>query len=233
MMYAEVGFAGIRGLRLAPVPTRKPHPAMHAPDRVPWPWTKPGSFVSYRSGWAVPFHGPLRLDFLMVMETSPSVTAIQAWPIELDCWDGTRPFVHVPDFLVVTRNGKFLADVEADRTAATPDGVARYAAVKAAARRAGFRHRVFTERSARVEPRLGNARVICREHGFRASAEERRAVLAAVEALGEASAGEVADLCGLKRGRAFRVLLNLAWRCLVRTDMGTPINHRSRFRKTA
>lgn len=121
-----------------------------------------GHFASRKVALQMPFVSSLERDLLYLLEIDPEIRAYLTQPLSLRYRDGESVRSHLPDVLSLARDRETLIEVKYADEAALPEVQRRTQILKSGLARHGVAYRVLTEKIIRAEPRLTNARRLCR-----------------------------------------------------------------------
>ncbi|MGO4172485.1 hypothetical protein [Bosea sp. TAF32] len=210
------------GLRRTDIPhrNRTPDPAHMKPEGR---WTTPGTFTSYRSGMTVHYWNDVQLDFLTLMEVDPRVQRMRARPEPVRWHDGRAWQDHFPSFEIVLDDGPLLVEVDPSAGKSKAEVADSLRPVRRAAKLAGRRMVVFGRLHIRIEPRLGNAQVVCQCAGGSVPEADRVDVLQNLTGGSRETVDTLAARTGLSYGRCLAAAMNLVWRRIVSMENGRPV----------
>lgn len=121
-----------------------------------------GRFASRKVALQMPYVSSLERDLLYLLEVDPGIRAFLTQPLTLRYRDGEFIRTHLPDVLCLARDQVALCEVKYADEAALPEVQRRTQSLKEGLAPHGISYRVLTEKVIRAEPRLTNARVLCR-----------------------------------------------------------------------
>lgn len=135
-----------------------------------------GYFASPKCDALIEWESQLERDYLTLLEMDPHVVHFVAQPVRLAYELEGRFRTYVPDFCVQYRDRKVIAEVKCDRDAADPENQRLFAVFHERFAEQGLQYEVVTESAIRIQPRLGNARLLLRYRGMSVPAEFRFAL---------------------------------------------------------
>ena len=121
-----------------------------------------GHFASRKVALRMPYISSLERDLLYLLEVDPKIRAYLTQPMALRYREGELIRTHLPDVLSLANDQETLIEVKYADEAALPEMRRRTQILEAGLGRHGVAYRVLTEKIIRVEPRLTNARILCR-----------------------------------------------------------------------
>lgn len=186
-----------------------------------------GLFPSKKNNGQIAWESLLERDYCAVLELDPAVLAYRSQPERMTLFvDGARRW-HVPDFLVTLRSGDAFHEVKPLAKTQKPDVNAMLTAAAAAAAERGLGYRVVTEEDIRLQPRLANAKLICRYMCVEVSRLLRHDVITRVS-LAPTTIGTLTEVLGERGG--FVTVMGLIASGTLAIDMDVPLTQASALR---
>lgn len=140
------------------------------PVRNPVKKTKgsyPGYVPSLKEDRMVATESTIERDFAILVEADPFVKRYSEQPIAVEYVLDGKKHKHTPDF-AISRNGQIIfVQVKPEAKASDPENVRKFAAIREACARHGYRFIVLTEMEILRQPRLRNAEIL--HHAGRSS----------------------------------------------------------------
>lgn len=150
-----------------------------------------GWFPSWTAGQMVPWESRNEYHFLLCAEVTPSITSIQAQPLQLTFECGGKTVRYTPDYAVVRAADPVLVEVKPDDVAKTEAAQIFFDAAREAALRSNYGFEVVTDKNLQQGWLLGNATEIVRLASPHDRPELRQRILSDL-ADGLSTVGEVA-----------------------------------------
>ncbi|HET9966638.1 MAG TPA: TnsA-like heteromeric transposase endonuclease subunit [Streptosporangiaceae bacterium] len=189
-----------------------------------------GWYWSATTGGHVVYESRLELARLLMADFDPQVTAIAAQPFLVAAPSRGRTRRHVPDFLLIGRDGgvrvvnvKPAVQLEVPKVA---EALAWAGEVFAAR---GWQHEIW---SGTAPVLLANVRFLA---GYRYADRVDATLVAAImqQVPGAASIGELEDAWPGRAGEARAAVLHLVWQGVFRTDLSVPLSAATRLERAS
>jgi len=189
-----------------------------------------GWYWSATMGGHVVYESRLELARLLLADFDPRVTVISAQPFLVTAPSGGRMRRHVPDFLVIDRDGGVcVVNVKPAGQLAVPEvaGALAWAGEVFTAR--GWRHEIWSGAPPVV---LANVRFLA---GYRYAGRVDAGVVAVIarDAPDNATIGELERDWPGRAGATRAAVLHLVWRGMFRADLSVPLSAATRLERAA
>ncbi|MBP2640456.1 MAG: TnsA endonuclease [Firmicutes bacterium] len=119
-----------------------------------------GKFASAKMNKIIHWESMIERDYIFLLETDPDVTYYASQPLKMEYWKDGKKHFYTPDFLV-KRNG-ITQIVEVKPSAKVEKHRELFQAIALYCEDKGWKFLVVTEAMVRVQPRLENAKILCR-----------------------------------------------------------------------
>jgi len=189
-----------------------------------------GWYWSATTGGHVVYESRLELARLLLADFDPQVTAIAAQPFLVEAPSQGRMRRHVPDFLLVGRDGgACVVNVKPADQLAVPKVAEALAWAGEVFATRGWRHEIW---SGTAPVPLANVRFLA---GYRYAGRVNTAVVTAImdQAPATVSIGDLEDTWPGRGGDARAAVLHLVWRGVFRADLSAPLSAATRLERAA
>lgn len=159
-----------------------------------------GWFPSWTAGQMVPWESRNEYHFLLCAEVTPSISSIEAQPLQLTFELGGKLVRYTPDYAVLRASDPVLVEVKPDGVAQTEAAQVFFEAAREAAHELEYAFEVVTDKDLRQGWLLGNAVELVRLASPHDRPDFRQSILCSL-ADGSSTLGEVAP--GLDEKRSF------------------------------
>lgn len=119
-----------------------------------------GKFASLKNKSTIYFESLLEQDFIYLLETDITIISYASQPLTVEYFAQGKTRKYTPDFIVRTSNMTEIVEVKPKKY--LDKYVPLYEAVRPVFFERGWDFRVITEENIRLEPRLYNAKLLCR-----------------------------------------------------------------------
>ena len=120
-----------------------------------------GYFPSHKCGRMIAWESLLERDAILLLEFSPGVVSYRHQPAVIDYSDGEQMRKYYPDFEAILVSGEVVhLEIKPEEELRLPDVEAKYQLVAADYQRRQHRFRILTDADIRIEPLLGNLKIL-------------------------------------------------------------------------
>jgi len=177
-------------------------------------------FVSAKMNTVFTVESSLEFDTCFHLEYSPAVKAFEAQPEGFYYAFEGRDCPYTPDFRVVDQQGNAsLIEVKPSDKVADPDFLQRFPIKQQKAFELSSPLKLVTERQIRIDPILGNLKLLHRYSGFQSFTPLHIQLLGLVRQLGRVSLSKLSDSTGAPTEDIFATALSLIARGLIHSDL--------------
>ena len=177
-------------------------------------------FVSAKMNTVFTVESSLEFDTCFHLEYSPAVRSFEAQPESYYYIFEGRECPYTPDFRVVDERGNpYFIEVKPSAKVATPDFLQRFPIKQQKAIELRSPLKLVTERQIRVDPVLGNLKLLHRYSGFQSFTTLHMQLLGLVRQLGRVSLSKLSDSTGAPTEDIFATALSLIARGLIHSDL--------------
>lgn len=177
-------------------------------------------FVSAKMNTVFTVESSLEFDTCFHLEYSPAVRSFEAQPEGYYYIFEGRECPYTPDFRVVDERGNpYFIEVKPSAKVATPDFLQRFPIKQQKAIELRSPLKLVTERQIRVDPILGNLKLLHRYSGFQSFTTLHMQLLGLVRQLGRVSLSKLSDSTGAPTEDIFATALSLIARGLIHSDL--------------
>ena len=170
-------------------------------------------FVSAKMNTVLTVESSLEFDTCFHLEYSPAVKAFEAQPEGFYC-------PYTPDFRVVDQQGNVsFIEVKPSDKVAEPDFLQRFPIKQQRAIELSCPLKLITERQIRIDPILGNLKLLHRYSGFQSFTPLHMQLLGLVKDFGRVSLARLSGSTGAPPGEVLATVLSLIARGLIHSDL--------------
>ena len=177
-------------------------------------------FVSAKMNTVFTVESSLEFDTCFHLEYSPAVKAFEAQPEGFYYAFEGRDCPYTPDFRVVDQQGNAsLIEVKPSDKVADPDFLQRFPIKQQKAFELSSPLKLVTERQIRIDPILGNLKLLHRYSGFQSFTPLHMQLLGLVKDLGRVSLARLSGSTGAPPEDVLATALSLIARGLIHSDL--------------
>ncbi len=177
-------------------------------------------FVSAKMNTVFTVESSLEFDTCFHLEYSPAVIAFEAQPEGFYYAFEGRDCPYTPDFRVVDQQGNAsLIEVKPSDKVADPDFLQRFPIKQQKAFELSSPLKLVTERQIRIDPILGNLKLLHRYSGFQSFTPLHMQLLGLVKDLGRVSLARLSGSTGAPPEDVLATALSLIARGLIHSDL--------------
>lgn len=177
-------------------------------------------FVSAKMNTVFTVESSLEFDTCFHLEYSPAVKAFEAQPEGFYYAFEGRDCPYTPDFRVVDQHGNAsLIEVKPSDKVADPDFLQRFPIKQQKAFELSSPLKLVTERQIRIDPILGNLKLLHRYSGFQSFTPLHMQLLGLVKDLGRVSLARLSGSTGAPPEDVLATALSLIARGLIHSDL--------------
>ena len=177
-------------------------------------------FVSAKMNTVFTVESSLEFDTCFHLEYSPAVKAFEAQPEGFYYAFEWRDCPYTPDFRVVDQQGNAsLIEVKPSDKVADPDFLQRFPIKQQKAFELSSPLKLVTERQIRIDPILGNLKLLHRYSGFQSFTPLHMQLLGLVKDLGRVSLARLSGSTGAPPEDVLATALSLIARGLIHSDL--------------
>ena len=177
-------------------------------------------FVSAKMNTVFTVESSLEFDTCFHLEYSPAVKAFEAQPEGFYYAFEGRDCPYTPDFRVVDQQGNAsLIEVKPSDKIADPDFLQRFPIKQQKAFELSSPLKLVTERQIRIDPILGNLKLLHRYSGFQSFTPLHMQLLGLVKDLGRVSLARLSGSTGAPPEDVLATALSLIARGLIHSDL--------------
>ncbi len=177
-------------------------------------------FVSAKMNTVFTVESSLEFDTCFHLEYSPAVKTFEAQPEGYYYIFEDRECPYTPDFRVVDERGNpYFIEVKPSAKVATPDFLQRFPIKQQKAIELRSPLKLVTERQIRVDPILGNLKLLHRYSGFQSFTPLHIQLLGLVRQLGRVSLAKLSGSTGAPPEEILATTLSLMARGLIHSDL--------------
>ncbi len=177
-------------------------------------------FVSAKMNTVLTVESSLEFDTCFHLEYSPAVKAFEAQPEGFYYTFEGRDCPYTPDFRVVDQQGNVsFIEVKPSDKVAEPDFLQRFPIKQQKALELSSPLKLVTERQIRIDPILGNLKLLHRYSGFQSFTPLHMQLLGLVKDYGRVSLARLSGSTGAPPGEVLATVLSLIARGLIHSDL--------------
>lgn len=177
-------------------------------------------FVSAKMNTVFTVESPLEFDTCFHLEYSPAVKAFEAQPEGFYYTFEGRDCPYTPDFRVLNENGSVgYLEVKPSAKVLESDFLQRFPFKQQRATELSCPLKLITERQIRIDPILGNLKLLHRYSGFQSFTPLHMQLLGLVKYFGRVSLARLSGSTGAPPGEVLATVLSLIARGFIHSDL--------------
>lgn len=182
-----------------------------------------GKFPSLKNRRAIWYESLLERDYMYLLEIDPDVISFDSQPFRIRYFIDKEPHHYTPDIRVVKKNITEIVEVKPERKTLEAEFISLVKRIAPICAREGFKYRVATEATIRMEPRLSNIKVLFKYCRTDITFQDQADLYRFFSTRKEATVKEIQEFL-LPSDQAKQITYALIFWGLISTDLNKVIN---------